>query len=101
MPETNATSFGCSASSASADLRAAMTPKSPQPGHHHEGVEVAKSLGVSTAAMDQTPAKRLTFAICSTASMISIGRYGLALYLSCLLYTSDAADDLLCVDLGG
>ena len=22
-------------------------------------------------------------------------------YLSCLLYTSDAADDLLCVDLGG
>ena len=25
----------------------------------------------------------------------------LALYLTCLLYTSDAADDLLCVDLGG
>ena len=23
------------------------------------------------------------------------------LYLACLLYTSDAADDLLCVDLGG
>ena len=23
------------------------------------------------------------------------------LYISCLLYTSDAADDLLCVDLGG
>src|SRR5450756_961453 len=25
----------------------------------------------------------------------------LLLYVSCLLYTSDAADDLLCVDLGG
>mgnify|MGYP002683880509 CR=1 FL=1 len=24
-----------------------------------------------------------------------------ALYQDCLLYTSDAADDLLCVDLGG
>ncbi|CUX44576.1 hypothetical protein BN3590_01487 [Clostridium sp. C105KSO15] len=23
------------------------------------------------------------------------------MYMSCLLYTSDAADDLLCVDLGG
>src|SRR5450756_2372410 len=37
-----------------------------------------------------------------------VGAYGLsftlaliALFLSCLLYTSDAADDLLCVDLGG
>src|SRR5680860_1910745 len=27
--------------------------------------------------------------------------YSTARYLSCLLYTSDAADDLLCVDLGG
>src|SRR5450756_2447796 len=26
---------------------------------------------------------------------------GSASYLTCLLYTSDAADDLLCVDLGG
>ena len=26
---------------------------------------------------------------------------GITKYLSCLLYTSDAADDLLCVDLGG
>ena len=24
-----------------------------------------------------------------------------SLYIACLLYTSDAADDLLCVDLGG
>ena len=29
------------------------------------------------------------------------GHYGSELYVSCLLYTSDAADDLLCVDLGG
>src|SRR5450756_3100938 len=28
-------------------------------------------------------------------------RDGAALYDTCLLYTSDAADDLLCVDLGG
>src|SRR5665213_3651123 len=28
-------------------------------------------------------------------------RLGMKLYLLCLLYTSDAADDLLCVDLGG
>ena len=25
----------------------------------------------------------------------------MTLFLTCLLYTSDAADDLLCVDLGG
>ena len=29
------------------------------------------------------------------------GLSGMALYYLCLLYTSDAADDLLCVDLGG
>src|SRR5450756_593110 len=29
------------------------------------------------------------------------GRYSILLPLGCLLYTSDAADDLLCVDLGG
>src|SRR5680860_1880404 len=29
------------------------------------------------------------------------GRWAPALPSSCLLYTSDAADDLLCVDLGG
>jgi len=28
-------------------------------------------------------------------------RMGVALLGNCLLYTSDAADDLLCVDLGG
>src|SRR5450756_2667291 len=28
-------------------------------------------------------------------------RRGRALFIGCLLYTSDAADDLLCVDLGG
>ena len=28
-------------------------------------------------------------------------KYHLYLYTICLLYTSDAADDLLCVDLGG
>eukprot|EP00657_Telonema_sp_P-1_P004327 TRINITY_DN19994_c0_g1_i1.p1 TRINITY_DN19994_c0_g1~~TRINITY_DN19994_c0_g1_i1.p1 ORF type:complete len:107 (-),score=38.15 TRINITY_DN19994_c0_g1_i1:28-348(-) len=29
------------------------------------------------------------------------GVIGLVLFMDCLLYTSDAADDLLCVDLGG
>src|SRR5665213_4301701 len=28
-------------------------------------------------------------------------RYLRSLFMACLLYTSDAADDLLCVDLGG
>src|SRR5450756_2677837 len=32
---------------------------------------------------------------------LSEARHGAARGLSCLLYTSDAADDLLCVDLGG
>ena len=27
--------------------------------------------------------------------------YLITIFISCLLYTSDAADDLLCVDLGG
>ena len=31
--------------------------------------------------------------------MLTFNQYNL--YLNCLLYTSDAADDLLCVDLGG
>ena len=35
----------------------------------------------------------------SDPSISALERY--APYLSCLLYTSDAADDLLCVDLGG
>src|SRR5680860_265476 len=32
---------------------------------------------------------------------IAVGRDGWAHFDHCLLYTSDAADDLLCVDLGG
>ena len=45
--------------------------------------------------------------ICSTKISMLFGVYpvisgrGFKLYVSCLLYTSDAADDLLCVDLGG
>ena len=35
-----------------------------------------------------------------TASVFAI-QYNKCLYYVCLLYTSDAADDLLCVDLGG
>ena len=31
----------------------------------------------------------------------AVGAYPVALSCNCLLYTSDAADDLLCVDLGG
>ena len=40
----------------------------------------------------------------AVAMRVVILREGLAmeaLSISCLLYTSDAADDLLCVDLGG
>src|SRR5450756_3162662 len=31
----------------------------------------------------------------------SVDQFGAPIYWICLLYTSDAADDLLCVDLGG
>src|SRR5579863_9951574 len=51
MPEMNATSFGRSSSWAAASFSAAMTPKSPQPGHHQDAVWVAKSFAVSVAAM--------------------------------------------------
>src|ERR1700676_4857880 len=49
----NATSLGCLPSSAIADLSAERTPKSPQPGHHHDGVAVAKSLGVKVAVISE------------------------------------------------
>mgnify|MGYP007068773498 CR=1 FL=1 len=34
-------------------------------------------------------------------TVIELGSIRVNAYNSCLLYTSDAADDLLCVDLGG
>src|SRR5665213_4033103 len=37
----------------------------------------------------------------STATTAADGTYTLVVTDTCLLYTSDAADDLLCVDLGG
>src|SRR5450756_3126880 len=37
----------------------------------------------------------------SSTSSSTMQRLNAGLSLSCLLYTSDAADDLLCVDLGG
>ena len=37
----------------------------------------------------------------SSANDIAFLVYTLSTCLTCLLYTSDAADDLLCVDLGG
>ena len=43
-------------------------------------------------ATDGGPSAPLTF---------SLGGTDAALFSICLLYTSDAADDLLCVDLGG
>src|ERR1700680_282557 len=51
MPEIKATSFGFRARSAQACFRAASTPKSPQPAHHHDGVAVAKSFGLKTVAI--------------------------------------------------
>src|SRR5690554_4002742 len=43
MPAMIATSSGSSSSSTSAFCRAASTPKSPQPGHHHDFSWVLKS----------------------------------------------------------
>src|SRR5579863_443441 len=57
MPEMNATSFGRRSSSAAACLSAAMTLKSPQPGHHHDGVSVAKSFAVIAVAMSVHPCR--------------------------------------------
>src|SRR5450756_3134814 len=34
-------------------------------------------------------------------ALVLVGGFAAYQYYSCLLYTSDAADDLLCVDLGG
>ena len=42
--------------------------------------------------------------ICSpglTNDQFSKSHFNLRVYLACLLYTSDAADDMQCVDLGG
>ena len=54
--------------------------------------------------------ERVRCALCSHRCLIAPGQKGIclvrenqggSLYTLCLLYTSDAADDLLCVDLGG
>src|SRR5450755_3294896 len=86
MPEMKAVFLGCSPMSAAACFNDAMTPKSPQPGHHHDGVVVAKSFAVSVVAMStQTPTGRGAASPAKTdeiASMISIGRNGLPLYFS-------------------
>ena len=57
--------------------------------------EYAKRLGVTrSAVLLQIKEKRL-------AKGVTAKKIGNTYSLSCLLYTSDAADDLLCVDLGG
>src|SRR5450756_2590877 len=57
--------------------------------------------GVCTVLLDgETAYSCLTLAIaCDGADVLTVE--GLAPPGTCLLYTSDAADDLLCVDLGG
>src|SRR5579872_5085322 len=91
-----ATSFGWSSRSAHACLSEARTPESPHPAHHHEGVAVAKSLGVRTVATIAFPWVDVYRAAATTpgavwgvrlpmtssaAAMISIGRNGRPLYL--------------------
>src|SRR5450756_763934 len=57
------------------------------PAHaYHEGID-------ETMSIDQT--KHSLFGASKVAADVLVQEYG------CLLYTSDAADDLLCVDLGG
>src|SRR5450756_1785470 len=42
-----------------------------------------------------------TLAVATTLAMVFVIQHTQARAQECLLYTSDAADDLLCVDLGG
>src|SRR5450756_1991351 len=46
----------------------------------------------------EDPEKDISLYVNSPGGSITAG---MAIYDTCLLYTSDAADDLLCVDLGG
>src|SRR5680860_646516 len=56
---------------------------------------------ISAAMSTMTLPGFMDFTISSVTSF-GAGRPGMsAVVMTCLLYTSDAADDLLCVDLGG
>src|SRR5450756_3095516 len=66
---------------------------------------------IGTEAVARSPADGYTFLFSSAALSVATTLYGskfkfdtlkdLAPVICCLLYTSDAADDLRCVDLGG
>eukprot|EP00657_Telonema_sp_P-1_P004857 TRINITY_DN21646_c0_g1_i1.p1 TRINITY_DN21646_c0_g1~~TRINITY_DN21646_c0_g1_i1.p1 ORF type:complete len:101 (-),score=40.86 TRINITY_DN21646_c0_g1_i1:62-364(-) len=74
---------------------AASVNSSPQRGQLLGPVlSKSKGLGIHSAAGQLVAAA-------SQARFASSGDMGSGNYSFCLLYTSDAADDLLCVDLGG
>src|SRR5450756_2879248 len=65
------------------------------------GMSGVELLGATLALLPEAKRVLLTAYADTDVAIRAINEIGLDQYLLCLLYTSDAADDLLCVDLGG
>src|SRR5450756_2473817 len=92
------------------DLRAAGT-ELPEVGRER-GLKVATAKsctgGLVTAALTEIAGSSdvvdrgfVTYSNAAKQQMLGVPADTIKKYGACLLYTSDAADDLLCVDLGG
>ena len=69
----------------------------------HENTEIVTQRGFAFGVRlgDLINLIKIKFADFECGADIKIFKQGFDLFKACLLYTSDAADDLLCVDLGG
>src|SRR5680860_1892254 len=81
-----------------------MTKPKEGPGRKPEWLKKPLPKAGALREMERLLRERSLHTVCESARCPNKGEcfeHGTATFLICLLYTSDAADDLLCVDLGG